>query len=310
QGVVEPSPLPLAQPVELAEADVAAPVRRAAFAAAMAIDVLLQPPADFVHGAESELDDVERVEDSGGVLELVVDGALVAVERMQRGDLDAAGEALATCGEPVSEHQPRPARHQVQQSGLDVPGCIAGEVDHPGQLFRAAFAPGDVMPNVLVDSERADAVEAGRIIGQGLQRSPDRGPDGLPGGAELAGQPVDGGVLSAQLLDCPIDDPGGGGVPRPGERGELLDEGAAFARGAGADEAALAPQDRHRPPERGDVDQTHQLPSMTGADGAAIGAPDRPWLRFDAHLQMLATQTRIKHVHVVETDEALAAGPI
>src|SRR5699024_4671244 len=81
-------------------------VERVAFAAAMAIDVLLQSSADLVHGAESELDGVERVEDSGGVLEFVIDRLLVAVERIQRGDLDAAGEALTACGEPVSQLHP------------------------------------------------------------------------------------------------------------------------------------------------------------------------------------------------------------
>jgi hypothetical protein len=34
-----------------------------------------------------ELDDVERVEDGAGVFELVIDGVLVPVERVQRGDL-------------------------------------------------------------------------------------------------------------------------------------------------------------------------------------------------------------------------------
>ena len=54
----------------------------------MAVDVLLDPATDLVDGGGAEFDDVERVEDRDGVGELVVDGVLVAVERVQGGDLN------------------------------------------------------------------------------------------------------------------------------------------------------------------------------------------------------------------------------
>jgi len=63
--------------------------------------VLLDPAADLVDDARAELDDVEGVQDGGGVLELVVDGVLVAVERVQGGDLNPAGEGLAAGLQPV-----------------------------------------------------------------------------------------------------------------------------------------------------------------------------------------------------------------
>ena len=66
------------------------------------MDLLLHPPADLVDGLGAELDHVERIEDGDGVLELVVDGVLVAVERIQRCDLDAVAEALTTFLEPVA----------------------------------------------------------------------------------------------------------------------------------------------------------------------------------------------------------------
>jgi hypothetical protein len=49
--------------------------------------VLLDAAANLVGGGGAELDHAERVEHRGGVFELVVDRGLVAVERIQRGDL-------------------------------------------------------------------------------------------------------------------------------------------------------------------------------------------------------------------------------
>ena len=63
--------------------DVTDRVERVACAAAAAEGVLLDPAADLVDGSGSEFDDVERVEDGAGVVEVVVDGVVVSVERIQ-----------------------------------------------------------------------------------------------------------------------------------------------------------------------------------------------------------------------------------
>jgi hypothetical protein len=160
----------------------------------------------------------------------------------------------------------------------------------------------------LTGSQGTDAVEAVRIIGERLQHGLDRRPHGVPRGAELAGQSVDGGVLSSQLLYRPLHYAGRGGVPRRGEAGKIFDEGAAFARRSRAHEAALAPNDRDGATERGDVDQAHYLPAMPYSDGAAVGASDRPRLGLNGNLQVLIDHARIKDVHVIETDENIAAG--
>ena len=55
-----------------------------------AVDVLLEPPPHLVPCAGGELDDVECVEDGAGVVESVVDGVLVPVERVQGRDLGVA----------------------------------------------------------------------------------------------------------------------------------------------------------------------------------------------------------------------------
>src|SRR5699024_1345010 len=65
---------------------------------------------------------------------------VVPVERVEGGDLDAGGEVLAALGEPVGVGLLRAARDQVQQPGPDLPVLIDGQVDHAGQLLRAATA--------------------------------------------------------------------------------------------------------------------------------------------------------------------------
>jgi hypothetical protein len=62
---------------------------------------------------------VERVEHGDRVLELVVDGVLVAVERVQRRDLDVLAERVAAGVEPGLVGLPGTAGDQVQQSRVD-----------------------------------------------------------------------------------------------------------------------------------------------------------------------------------------------
>ena len=48
--------------------------------------VLLDAATHLIESVASELDDVEGVQDAGGVLELVVDGVLISLEGIQRRD--------------------------------------------------------------------------------------------------------------------------------------------------------------------------------------------------------------------------------
>lgn len=78
---LEAGPLPVGEFLDPGAEDGADALERVAFAAAVPEGVLLDAAADLVDDLGADLDDVERVEDGGGVLELVVDGVLVAVER-------------------------------------------------------------------------------------------------------------------------------------------------------------------------------------------------------------------------------------
>jgi hypothetical protein len=163
---------------------------------------------------------MERVEHRDSVGQLVIDGVLVAVERVQGGDLDALAECVAAVTKPGLVGLPGAARDQIEESGPDASVLIAGEIDHAGELLRAASAlvdgaGGDVMPDVLVDAKRGDAGEAGLVVGGGFEHRSYRPPQGFPGAAELAGQSLDRGVLPPHLPDRPQCRAAGEQRPRP-----------------------------------------------------------------------------------------------
>ena len=124
--------------------------------------------------------DVEGVEDSGRVGEFVVDGVLVAVERVQGGDLHLLLEGVAAGVEPRLVDGARAARHEVEQPRPDVSVLVAGQINHPGQLFGAPVAGADVMPHVFVDAQRGDTGEPVLVPSQGSQNRHQRAPHRLP----------------------------------------------------------------------------------------------------------------------------------
>ena len=175
--------------------------------------VLLDAATHLVKGVASELDDMEGVEDAGGVLELIVDGVLVSLEGIQRRDLDTGAKLFAALFEPVLVHGARPAWDQVQQAGRGVilPAC---QVHDAGELTGAPAASVLVVPYVLVNPQHPHACEAGGVIRCGLQARLDVGPHGVSRGCELSGQASDSGSLETQLSDRPADRQGA--QTRPG----------------------------------------------------------------------------------------------
>ena len=57
-----------------------------ALAPAVTGRVLLDATTHLIKGVASELDDMEGIEDAGGVLELIVDGVFISLEGIQRRD--------------------------------------------------------------------------------------------------------------------------------------------------------------------------------------------------------------------------------
>ena len=57
--------------------------------------VLLDAATHLTWGVASELDNMEGIEDAGGVLELIVNGILVSLEGIQCRDLDTGAKLFA-----------------------------------------------------------------------------------------------------------------------------------------------------------------------------------------------------------------------
>ena len=57
--------------------------------------VLLDAATHLTWSVASKLDDMEGIEDAGGVLELIVDGVLVSLEGIQCRDLDTGAKLFA-----------------------------------------------------------------------------------------------------------------------------------------------------------------------------------------------------------------------
>ena len=66
-----------------------------ALAPAVTGRVLLDAAAYLIKGIAGELDDMEGIQDAGGVLELIVDGVLVSLEGIQRRDLHPRTEVFS-----------------------------------------------------------------------------------------------------------------------------------------------------------------------------------------------------------------------
>jgi len=93
------------------------------------------------------------------------------------GDLDAVAELLVAGLEPRLVGGTGSAGDEVQEPGLNTSVLVTGQVDHPGQLLRTtpAVLDGlgrDVVPEVLIDAQGGDVVEAGLIRSGCLGRCP------------------------------------------------------------------------------------------------------------------------------------------
>ena len=101
------------EPVARGAQKIADLIEGIALAPAVTGRILLDAATHLIKGVASELDDMEGVEDAGGVLELVIDGVLVSLEGVQCRDLDTGAEVFSALFEPVLMHGARPAWDQV-----------------------------------------------------------------------------------------------------------------------------------------------------------------------------------------------------
>lgn len=131
------------------------------------------------------------------------------------------------------------------------------------------------MPDVFVNPEGGDVVEAGRVSGHGDQQRPDRPPDRAPGRPELPSEARDGRVLAAHLPERPPCRAGRQQGSRSGDVVVDLGERADRARRFGAAPGPLAPDQPDRPAAAGNVDQRHLPPAASHRHDAALTTTHR-----------------------------------
>lgn len=254
-----------------------------ALAAAVPGGVLLDSAAYLVDDLRAELDDVERVQDGGGVGELGVDRGLVATERVQGSDLDPRSEVDAAVEQPVGVGLLRAAGHQVQEPGVHASGLVTGQVDHPGQLLRAALTHVTVVPDVLIDPQGRHTGEPGRVTGQTFELGLDRAPQRRPADLQPAGEPSDRGVLAAQLSDCPPHRAAGQDAASGDQGRDLLGERPPRALDLAAAPTSLPPDDLDPNVAVRHVAQHPHPPAAAERDDPAVRAARQLPGRRDRH---------------------------
>ena len=126
-------------------------VERVAGAAAVPVEVLLDPASAPVQRVAGQADDVEGIHHRDRVGQLLGGGGLEPGEPVHRDDLHPVAPRLRPLGQPGLERLLRAALDHVQQPRRAGPVTDRGEVDDHGDVLVAA--PG-VPPHVLVDADR------------------------------------------------------------------------------------------------------------------------------------------------------------
>ena len=95
EGLTEAFLLAWGEPVARGAQKIADLIEGITLASTVTGRVLLDAATHLIESVASEFDDVEGVQDAGGVLELIVDGVLVSLEGIQRRDLDTGAKLFA-----------------------------------------------------------------------------------------------------------------------------------------------------------------------------------------------------------------------
>lgn len=176
-------------------------------------------------------------------------------------------------------------------------------VDEAGQDTAAGEA--GVLPDVFVDAQGGDALQALGVGQFELRQRLDVVPDRMPVDAELPGDRRDRDVLFLQLLVRPVAGAHGELFPWP-DAVVFLGEGDHGALLFVAAEHALVPVQDHGRALGGNVVDGHRAPGVGPGLGAASAAPCNAVRGFDDHDEPgLVASVHRDHVQSLEVQEGV-----
>ena len=220
-------------------------------------------------------------------------------------------ERVAAGLQPVGVHGAGSARDEVEEPGPGASVLVPGQIDHAGQLLRAAVLDADVVPQMLIHAQGRHAGEPGLLSRRCGQDRPDRGPHRLPRRAELAGQTGHRAVLTTDLMDRPTAGPGGQHRPWFGDGLVLLGEHLDRAGRLDAFPGPFPPAQLDRGTEARSVDQPDCSPAMARGDHPAPGAAHHGRRRLDRHRQHAAVvPVDPDHVQAIQTDQTVTVDAV
>ncbi len=292
QGLGEPVPLVLTQPLPAPGEEAADAIERVDLASPVPGGLSLDPAADVIDTGVGQLHGVEDVDRDGGLRQRGGQGLEVPGVGIDGGDGHLLTEVPGASGKPAGHRGCAATRDDVQELvpvEVDQLGGEDGPVPWSGRQHL-----------VLVDAEGPDTADPTRIIDQ----RPSVVPDGAPWHS-----PSPRRRCSPPRRRCgPLGRPAGRLLGGPGAEGARLDqparlgEGLRSAVGVGTAPAALAPDQTHRAP------RDRQIPHLDRRCGHADGphpaawTPSRSSLRLDQEPQLVARSWSCER-----TDEALHA---
>jgi hypothetical protein len=161
-------------------------IERVVFVPASAQSVLLDAAADFVDDLGAEPDHVKGVKHGDHVGQPVMNGVRISPKRIKRRLLHAVDEPVRLGFQPGLVDAAGAAHDGVQQSCVQASGLVTGQIDHDSD--RSVDPDPRRSPNVLIDSQRLDVLQPGRVTGTGPGFHLDRIPAGVPVHTQLPSQ--------------------------------------------------------------------------------------------------------------------------
>jgi hypothetical protein len=121
---------------------------------------------------------VKGVKDGDRVGEPVMNGVRISPKWVERSLLDAVDEPVRLGFQPGLVDAAGAAHNGVQQPCVQASGLVTGQIDHDRD--RSVDPNPRRPPNMLIDSQRLDVLQPGRVASTGPGFHLDRIPAGVP----------------------------------------------------------------------------------------------------------------------------------